>query len=81
MPDRVRSLPAYQGDLNRTAPVGATSPQCMAAFEVLFSVTVYRTGEIRIDGHGRREALPEILRIVASSIEAGVTILSEYDDD
>jgi len=53
----------------------------MTAFELLFSVTLYRTGEIRFDGRGRTEAIPDILRIVALAIESGATILTEYGDE
>ena len=47
----------------------------------LFSVTLYRDGTIRIDGHGRHDAMPAILRMIADSIEAGATVLSSYDED
>jgi hypothetical protein len=49
-------------------------------FEVLFSVTLYRDGQIRVDGHGRRDRMPEILRMIADSLEAGATVLSEEDE-
>lgn len=50
-----------------------------APFEVLFSITVYRDGQIRIGGHGREQALPGILRIIAEAIEAGAVALREED--
>lgn len=49
--------------------------------EVLFSITVYRSGELRIEGHGRQEKLPEILRMIALAIEGGATVLREIDED
>jgi hypothetical protein len=49
-------------------------------FEVLFTLTLYRDGQIRIDGHGRKDRMPEILRMIADSLEAGATVLSEDDD-
>lgn len=45
----------------------------------LFSVTLYRDGQLRIDGHGHRERLPDILRMIADSLEAGHTVLSHDD--
>lgn len=47
----------------------------------LFSVTLYRDGSLRIDGHGRRQALPEILRLIATSIESGATVLGTLSGD
>lgn len=49
--------------------------------DYLFSITLYRDGSLRIDGHGRREALPDILRMIALSLENGATTLSEYADE
>jgi hypothetical protein len=49
--------------------------------EYLFSITMYRDGTLRIDGKGRRDALPDILRMIALSLEAGHTALTEYGDD
>lgn len=46
----------------------------------LFSVTVYRDGTLRVNGHGRREALPEILRMIAEALEDG-RIVFDGDDD
>ncbi len=59
---------------------GATSMRGMS-HEYLFAITVYRNGRIAIDGKGRHEALPEILRMIALSLEDGRTPLSEYDPD
>lgn len=53
----------------------------MTPFEVLFTVTVYRDGRIRVGGHGRHEAMPKILRLIADSIEAGATVLHEDEGD
>lgn len=47
----------------------------------LFSVTLYRDGTLRIDGHGRRQALPDILRMIADSLESGATTLGEWDGE
>jgi hypothetical protein len=49
--------------------------------DYLFSITLYRDGSLRIDGHGRRQALPEILRMIALALENGATTLAEYSDD
>lgn len=49
--------------------------------DYLFSVTLYRDGQIRIDGHGRHENMADILRMIALSIESGATILNEYGDN
>lgn len=45
----------------------------------LFSITLYRDGQLRIDGHGHRERLPDILRMIADSLEAGATVLNSED--
>lgn len=47
----------------------------------LFSITLYRDGQLRIDGHGHRERLPDILRLIADSLEAGHTALSHDESD
>lgn len=60
-----------------TGGLGATCRRGMTAFEVLFSVTVYRDGQIRISGHGKHAMMPSILRRIADSIEAGATVLHE----
>lgn len=52
-----------------------------APHEFLFSITVYRDGTLAISGHGRRQALPDILRMIAASLEAGHTTLTGDDDD
>jgi hypothetical protein len=49
--------------------------------DYLFSITLYRDGSLRIDGHGRRQALPEILRMIALALENGATTLTEYGGD
>ena len=51
-----------------------------APFEVLFTVTLYRDGQIRIGGHGRTNALPDILRMIAEAIEGGELVLHEEDE-
>jgi hypothetical protein len=57
---------------DRTAPPGSTFDQDMSSpFEVLFTLTLYRDGQIRIDGHGRKDRMPEILRMIASLLDAG----------
>jgi hypothetical protein len=68
---------------HRTSRRGATSYTGMTSppHEFLFSVTLYRDGAIRIDGHGRRHALPDILRMIALSIENGATVLGEWTSD
>lgn len=43
----------------------------------LFGITVYRDGTVRINGHGRREALPEILRMIADALESGELVLEQ----
>jgi ribonuclease HIII len=48
--------------------------------EFLFSVTVYRDGTLEINGHGRHEALPDILRMIAQSLENGSTRLGVDED-
>jgi hypothetical protein len=52
----------------------------MTDHEFLFSVTVYRDGQIRVDGKGNHAAMPSILRLIAASLENGSTVLGEYDD-
>lgn len=50
-------------------------------FEVLFSVTLYRDGSIAVGGKPKsgtlQSTLPEILRMIALSIEDGSTVLNE----
>ncbi len=52
-------------------------------FEVLFSITVYRDGQIRVSGRPARgtyaEALPAVLRTIAEAIEAGAVLLTEEE--
>lgn len=47
----------------------------------MFSVTLYRDGQIRIDGKAKQEAIPDVLRLVARALEDGQTVLSEYDEE
>lgn len=49
--------------------------------DYLFSITLYLDGSLRIDGHGRRQALPEILRMIALALENGATTLTEYGNE
>lgn len=49
--------------------------------DYLFSITLYRDATIRIGGHGRREALPDILRMIALSFENGATVLDDEFTD
>lgn len=64
--------------LQWTTAAGATSHRGVTTpFEVLFSITLYRDGRIRISGKPRRDRLPEILRMVAEAIETGATVLDE----
>lgn len=46
----------------------------------LFAITLYRDGQLQIDGRGREDKLPEILRIIADALEAGQTKLGIVDD-
>lgn len=54
-------------------------------FEVLFSITIYRDGQIGVAGRPVRgtlqQKLPAVLRMIADSIEDGATLLSEDEDD
>lgn len=61
----------------RTAGLDTTFNIVMTDFEVLFCITLYRDGRLRIDGKPRTERLPEILRMIALSIESGATVLEE----
>jgi ribonuclease HIII len=47
----------------------------------LFSIIVYRSGHVQINGHGRREALPEILRMIAQALETGELVLERGSVD
>lgn len=49
----------------------------MTSFEYLFSLTLYRDGQLRISGRPDPAQLPSILRMIADSIEAGATIMEE----
>lgn len=46
----------------------------------MFSITVYRDGTLRVNGHGRREALPDILRMIAEGLEDGQIVFDIEDD-
>jgi hypothetical protein len=45
--------------------------------EVLFALTVYRDGQIRVEGKAWLGSMPEVLRTIAEAIESGATVLSE----
>ena len=56
----------------------------MEPFDVLFSLTVYRDGRVRVTTANGQRATPYLaatLRDIALAIEAGVLVLSEYDED
>jgi hypothetical protein len=56
----------------------------MSAFDVLFSLTIYRNGQVRLTtANGRRDPalITATLRDIALAVEAGALILSEYDDE
>lgn len=68
----------------RTTGVGATSWEGMEPFAVLFSLTIYRSGQVRLTTHnGRRDPalIAATLREIALAVESGALILSEYDDE
>lgn len=52
-------------------------------FEVLFSFTLYRDGQISVSGKPvqgtLQQMLPPVLRLIADSIEDGSTLLREDD--
>lgn len=43
----------------------------------LFEVTLFADGQLAIDGHAKRSAIPLILRMIAESIERGETIMTD----
>lgn len=56
----------------------------MEPFDVLFSLTVYRDGKVRItsaNGNRATHHIAATLRDIALAVEAGVLVLSEYDED
>lgn len=65
----------------RTPTEGATSLGGMTTpFEVLFSLTVYRDGNVTLGGTPRgpvRVALPEVLRTIALAVEDGALVFDE----
>lgn len=56
----------------------------MEPFDVLFSLTIYRDGRVRLTTHNRRRdpaLITATLRDIALAVESGALILSEYDDE
>lgn len=56
----------------------------MEPFAVLFSLTIYRDGRVRLTtANGRRDPalIAATLRDIALAVEAGALILSEYDEE
>jgi ABC-type iron transport system FetAB ATPase subunit len=56
----------------------------MDPFDVLFSLTVYRNGQVRVTTHNKRRdpaLIIATLRDIALAMEVGAVPLSEYDDD
>jgi hypothetical protein len=43
----------------------------------LSSIKLYDDGQLVVDGHARQNALLHILRMIADSIEAGQTVLTD----
>lgn len=55
----------------------------MEPFDVLFSLTIYRDGQVRLTtANGRRDPalISATLRDIARALEAGDLLLSEYDE-
>lgn len=55
----------------------------MDPFALLISLTVYRNGQVRLEtANGRRDPrlIAATLRDIASALEDGALVLSEYDE-
>ncbi len=47
--------------------------------EPLFSLTLYPDGTLAIDGHGKEDRLPDILRVIAEALESGTTRMARLE--